>query len=104
MSSQYFWSRMMKDSLKERRCLAQTSEVGTSSSILSYTVPVSIPVTKLGLRGRRKGAPCDGEMGDEGRRGGGAGGASEKAKGGKEDRETEGCRTVSAYARERFLK
>lgn len=39
-----------------------------SSSILLYTVPVSIPVTELGLTGEGGMGDCDGEREDEGKR------------------------------------
>lgn len=48
----------MKESLKEdcQVLMFTTDKVKTSSSILLYTVPVSIPVTRLELAGRGNGS------------------------------------------------
>lgn len=91
----------MKESLKEdcQVLMFTTDKVKTSSSILLYTVPVSIPVTRLELAGRGNGSV----WWRGGRCGKGEGGGAarwRKQRRGGGGQETRGHRSVSAYVRE----
>lgn len=67
-----------------------TYKVTTSSSILLYIVPVSIPVTRHELTGRGGTGQSDGEKDDEEERGEG-GAVKEANRGGGDQREEGGA-------------